>query len=268
MNDRYSRRRGFTLIELLVVISIITLLIAMLLPALQQARAAGRMIACASNLRQYGQAVNVYAGDFTERIPPLYPENPVARIDASAAVVQTYALPAGEAVPWPYTLVRRNYLPAPSKTFTSGTIWHSGVHACGEYLATNRYTSYGVNYQFYKEAWGTARTLYSLRDGAGIAAKQRMYSFRPDDIRSPHSQTVMLGDTGGVSNSTYLIGERFPYSTNYEVDPRHPGETTNFVFLDGHGALIPLSFTYYANTASRFWNARWWELSYAAGTSY
>ncbi len=47
-------QHGFTLIELLVVVSIISLLIGMLFPALHRARAMSRQTACASNLRQFG----------------------------------------------------------------------------------------------------------------------------------------------------------------------------------------------------------------------
>jgi prepilin-type N-terminal cleavage/methylation domain-containing protein/prepilin-type processing-associated H-X9-DG protein len=61
--------RAFTLIELLVVIAIIAVLAAILFPVFAQARAKARQITCASNLRNLGTAVLMYAQDYDERLP-------------------------------------------------------------------------------------------------------------------------------------------------------------------------------------------------------
>jgi prepilin-type N-terminal cleavage/methylation domain-containing protein/prepilin-type processing-associated H-X9-DG protein len=62
-------RNAFTLIELLVVISIIALLIAVFLPALQRVKGQSRAVVCQANLRQWGAAFAFYAEDNQGRFP-------------------------------------------------------------------------------------------------------------------------------------------------------------------------------------------------------
>jgi len=64
-------RGGFTLIELLVVIGIVTLLMGILLPAINRARDAAKQAQCGANLRSVGQAIGAYLNDNNAFYPPM-----------------------------------------------------------------------------------------------------------------------------------------------------------------------------------------------------
>ena len=64
------RRAGFSLVELIVVIGVITLLIALLMPALRSARESARTVRCASQLRVIGQGIFAYASNNHGYSPP------------------------------------------------------------------------------------------------------------------------------------------------------------------------------------------------------
>ena len=66
---KFKITKGFTLVELLVVISIIAVLLAVMMPALNKARAKSAQTVCMTNLRQIGFAMQMYADDNRDFYP-------------------------------------------------------------------------------------------------------------------------------------------------------------------------------------------------------
>lgn len=63
---------GFTLLELLVVMSIFSILLAILVPALRTAREEAVSVSCKNNLKSIGVAITLYTNDYSQRLPPYW----------------------------------------------------------------------------------------------------------------------------------------------------------------------------------------------------
>jgi prepilin-type N-terminal cleavage/methylation domain-containing protein/prepilin-type processing-associated H-X9-DG protein len=98
-----NRKEGFTLIELLAVIVVIAVLAGLLLPALARAKASARSVTCLNNLRQWGLATHLYAGDHDDFLPPEGFANPTDRHTNTGWYVllpRVIELPPYHSMPW------------------------------------------------------------------------------------------------------------------------------------------------------------------------
>lgn len=88
MPQRLPARRAFTLLELLVVIAIIAVLVAILMPVFIRHPAPYRSL-CLSNMRQINMALQMYAQDYEERLPP-FAAGPMSRPETVPALLHPY----------------------------------------------------------------------------------------------------------------------------------------------------------------------------------
>jgi prepilin-type N-terminal cleavage/methylation domain-containing protein/prepilin-type processing-associated H-X9-DG protein len=99
-------KKAFTLVELLVVISIIAILLAVLMPALSKVREQGRAIVCASNLKNYGPALLMYAQENNGKSPFsfswFYSRKTIENGKCQEACRWHYDLDKPDGLLWPY----------------------------------------------------------------------------------------------------------------------------------------------------------------------
>lgn len=274
--DTIVRRRGrqaaaFTLIELLVVISIVTVLMALLLPGLSGARQRGRATVCLANLRTLGQGLVMYCTQHRDqfvpgRLPKLNDDHWRALVLGGWKYRPTFLAMMGTNVNIPPFDD-----PMPSKTMTDRfgqpgdrQDYASKVYVCPSvaHWTDERNCSYGYNYQFL----GNSRLLDSADPWSF-----KHWPVTTTEVRSP-STTVAVGDSMGTAAAfppsqrvDYVNNSRDPqvfanegfnldpprldldngeiadyhFGNRSAADPRHLGRS-NILWLDAHASSMTL----------------------------
>ena len=232
----YKREKAFTLTELLVVISVISLLMAILMPALAAARSRGRALACKSNLRQLLLAGLGYAT-----------ENDGAYVPAASDMWDNAGLHRWhglrENLNDPFDSLRgplAGYLAdglvkeCPAKAdFLKGQDWKTNFEqGCGGY-------GYNMTYIGSRRWQNGVHSIEGWKDSYALTT-------RMTEVASP-GQTLMFADTAIANNKRYLIEYSFaepPFSvrnglpvTEFYMSPsinfRHRSRA-NIGWADGH----------------------------------
>ena len=194
-----NSRPIFTLVELLVVISIISLLTALLLPALGLAKGAARSIRCLSNERQQGMAAGMYANDFNSWAP--------VWLDSSSNW-------------WNGIMADNGYLPARPWTMSSITFCEDLFNYGWRYYPG---TDGGLCTFFWVKFTGTyGYNKHLLRSGT-FSSKDT--SFRWTDLKRP-SDLIFLGevfslnvhcDSNGIDNYGGYTPLRYPHFNKVNI---------------------------------------------------
>jgi prepilin-type N-terminal cleavage/methylation domain-containing protein/prepilin-type processing-associated H-X9-DG protein len=211
-------KNAFTLVELLVVIGIISILIAMLLPALNKARASAKAVQCASNLRQIGQAAMMYANDNRGFLPPT--QSPVKY----SSVVDWWphylmgipSVSIAGALPAQQWLIR--YLP-------SGTIF-----ICPASQTPDNQSNFDQSSRGYLSVPAYTNMDYGMNSYNSLTGNYDRFP-KLSRIHDP-SQVIYLGD----SKSDLLFGDPYRGAVMKDwnaVDFRHPGLRANLLYMDG-----------------------------------
>lgn len=211
------QEKGFTLIELLVVISIISLLISILLPALQMARKSSRSVACLTNQKQIGVTMQLYANDNKDVLP--YGRDPSGG--------------------WPAYI--KPYVPSrPVSLIGAGTVSLPTIVFCPEQqFHTAR--SYVVGTDYVVNHWVLGEHM-----GGGSDNK----SVRLSDVIAPQKY-MLLADGAPVTSplDPYWVFYLEHITNTAKVGPIHLGNV-NMLFLDWHAGTMkfPDGMSYVQNT--------------------
>lgn len=258
--------KAFTLIELLVVISIISLLVAILLPALASAREAASRTLCLSNLRQVMTSLITYDNDFQ-----VFP--------GASANRKTYVLHGDEALRLQYG-VSKKMVECPSSSakpnsYNSDSWDNPGSGAITTYNYMMGYGNYMQQPLSPSGLPSPTSSFYSRYNGwyvVGNFPEADNGFFAPVTLTKPYtyltnsntryqpvapSKTPGMMDIngyGGISQGSYA-----PYLPNHANKSTGYAQIVNVSFIDGHGEMQNMmpgkSWEYFGGAGnSGFWN--------------
>jgi|GEM_PF-2354916 len=134
--DVVPQSRGFTLIELLVVISLVSLLMAILLPALERARDSAREAKCASNMRQVFILSELFRADRGVILPSAYYPKYPSGVDGNNVPTD-----AGKLTSYTHMLINMGYLSESERIPWSGLATTSNFKLLSDHAKGNRVLS-------------------------------------------------------------------------------------------------------------------------------
>ncbi|MHB1155922.1 MAG: prepilin-type N-terminal cleavage/methylation domain-containing protein, partial [Phycisphaerales bacterium] len=263
---------GFTLVELLVVVAIIALLIAILLPGLQKARAMASGLACLSNQRQIVLGLAAYAGDNQAYYPPNSNPNVSGANGTWLYALWTYVgypLSSYRSDPPRYHGVQFHH---PAGTFVPNDIFYCPISSLLDEatpkpagVVTVVQYSYGMNQtpaEWTLMLQGVAQwTGWNASNPTSSGAYyQAVYlPQRPDRITRQPAATALVMDCG-QSSARFNWNSPSPAGTNAGGVIPHLGGA-NVSYFDMHGRLmneaeIPLSPGGLGPTTSVFWKGQ------------
>jgi prepilin-type N-terminal cleavage/methylation domain-containing protein/prepilin-type processing-associated H-X9-DG protein len=219
-------KTGFTLVELLVVISIIAMLLAILMPSLQMAKAGGWKIVCAARLRTLGLASQMYIPNNDRYLPPAFWISQVGSSKTDKTATGGWCFPgswAGQYISGLEHFNNRN---------SSMTDPHWVKEACKKYFSCPARKYKGI------PCYGYEVFSYAMNTNFGAWYPQQGWATpltRILDVKHPSSTVMHLDVEGDGTNGAvfYLWNNLWGQGYWQNAAFRH-AKTINLLMLDGH----------------------------------